>query len=466
MLSAPRFFIAAAHKSSGKTVVTTGLARALSGRGLNVATFKKGPDYIDPMWLGAATGNPCYNLDFNTQERDEIAAFFASRLPGGDVALVEANKGLYDGLSMDGSDSNAAIAKLLGLPVILVIDTTGTTRGIAPLLQGYLAFDRQVNIAGVILNKVGGPRHEKKLREAVETYTDLKVVGAVHRNSELEIGERHLGLTTPSETGELDKMIARVGEIVGASVDLDLLLKLASAAPDVPAPPAPAPLPEPDVTIAYARDRAFGFYYPDDLESFAANGARLVPFDALADPALPACDGLFIGGGFPEMFVPELTANESLRTDIAKKIGAGLPTYAECGGLMYLSRSIVAQTSAGSMVGVIAADAVMHPRPQGRGYTRFSDTNAHLWPGAPGPTQAHEFHYARLEAVEGDPDYARNIERGHGVDGAHDAIVTGNTVAGFCHLRATRADDWVARFVDFVRAKKDGSAPFTETKGS
>jgi cobyrinic acid a,c-diamide synthase len=157
-MRAPRFLIAAAHKSSGKTVVSTGLARALSARGLSVATFKKGPDYIDPMWLGAATGGPCYNLDFNTQAPDEIAAFFASRTQRADVALVEANKGLFDGVSMDGSDSNAAVAKLLGLPVILVIDTNGMTRGIAPLLQGYVAFDPEVNIVGVILNKVGGTR--------------------------------------------------------------------------------------------------------------------------------------------------------------------------------------------------------------------------------------------------------------------------------------------------------------------
>lgn len=456
-MRAPRFLIAAAHKSSGKTVVSTGLARALTARGQKLATFKKGPDYIDPMWLGAATGGACYNLDFNTQAPDEMATFFAIRAEGAEVTLVEANKGLFDGVSMDGSDSNAAVARLLGLPVILVIDTNGMTRGIAPLLQGYQAFDPEVNIVGVILNKVGGPRHEMKLREAVETYTDLVVVGAVHRHSALEIGERHLGLTTPSETGELDAMIARVGEIVGGSVDLDLLLDLASQASDLPDPPARKAAPEPDVTIAIARDRAFGFYYPDDLEAFAEAGARLVPFDTMADPHLPACDGLFIGGGFPEMFVSELAANESLRAEIKAKIESGLPTYAECGGLMYLSRAIVGEAAAGEMVGVVPAEAVMHPRPQGRGYTRFTDRQNHPWPGESGKTAAHEFHYARLEAMEGDPIFARDIVRGHGVDGDHDGIIVQNALAGFCHLRATRADNWVVRFVDFVRAKKAGT---------
>ena len=457
-MRAPRFLIAAAHKSSGKTVVSTGLARALAARGLSLAAFKKGPDYIDPMWLSAATGGPCYNLDFNTQAPDEIASFFTSRAAGHDLALVEANKGLFDGVAMDGTDSNAAIAKLLGLPVILVIDTNGMTRGIAPLLQGYRAFDPEVTIVGVILNKVGGPRHEQKLRQAVETYTDLVVVGAVHRNSALEIGERHLGLTTPAETGELDALISRLGEVVGGSVDLDLLLDLAGQADDLPDPPAPAPVPPPDVTIAYARDRAFGFYYPDDLEEFAAQGARLVPFDAMADPALPLCDGLFIGGGFPEMFVPELSANAPLRADIRVKIEAGLPAYAECGGLMYLSRAIVAEAAAGPMVGVVPGEAVMHPRPEGKGLIRFTERADHPWPGAGGTIRAHEFHYARLKALDGTPRYGRDMTRGHGVDGNSDGIVVHKTLAGFCHLRATRADNWVSRFVDFVRANRGTTA--------
>jgi cobyrinic acid a,c-diamide synthase len=452
-MRAPRFLIAAAHKSSGKTVVATGLARALTARGLNVGGFKKGPDYIDPMWLSAATGAPCYNLDFNTQERDEIAGFFASRARRRDVALVEANKGLFDGVSMDGSDSNAALAKLLGLPVILVIDTVGMTRGIAPLLLGYQAFDPDVNIVGVILNKVAGPRHEKKLREAVETFTSLKVVGAVYRNAALEIGERHLGLTTPAETGEIDALIMRMGEVIGRAVDLDLLLDLAAQAPDLPNPHETPPLPEPDVTIAYARDRAFGFYYPDDLDAFAEAGARLVPFDAMADAQLPACDGLFIGGGFPEMFIRELEANAGLRADIRARIEQGLPTYAECGGLMYLSRAIVGEGGVGEMVGAVPGEAVMHPKPDGKGLIRFTERDDHPWPGQ-GEIRAHEFHYARLRAVDAAPAYGRDMTRGHGVDGAHDGIIVHNTLAGFCHLRATRADNWVARFVAFVRRYK------------
>ncbi len=456
-MRAPRVLIAAAHKSSGKTVISTGLAAALTARGLTVSAFKKGPDYIDPMWLGAASGHPCFNLDFNTQTPGETETFFAARA-GGEVSLVEANKGLFDGVSMDGSDSNAALAKRLHLPVILVIDTRGITRGIAPLLQGYLAFDPEVRIAGVILNKVGGPRHEAKLREAVARYTTLPVLGAVHRDAALDIGERHLGLTTPGETGALQATIAGLARAVGGAVDLDALLAIAQTAPPLPSPPPLPPRPEPDVTIAIARDRAFGFYYPDDLEAFAEAGARLVPFDSMTDPDLPDCDGLFIGGGFPEMFIAPLAANTALREDIRRKIAAGLPAYAECGGLMYLSRKIRNGEAEGPMVGAIAADAVMHRRPQGRGYMTVTDTAAHPWPSAPSPAPiaAHEFHYARLENIAAPLRHARAVSRGHGVDGRHDGIILHNTLAGFCHLRNTAADPWVARFVAFARRHARG----------
>ena len=448
-MQAPRFLISAAHKSSGKTVVSTGLAAALTAQGRQVATFKKGPDYIDPMWLGEAANGPCYNLDFNIMDRGELETFFA-RYASPEISLIEANKGLFDGVATDGSDSNAALAKLLNLPVILVIDTNGMTRGIAPLLMGYLAFDPDVNIAGVILNKVGGARHEAKLRNAVATYTKLPVIGAVHRNAKLEIGELHLGLTTPAETGALQALIAEIGSIIGESVDLDALEAIAQTAPQIEPARHILPNPKPDLKIAIARDQVFGFYYPDDLAAFAAAGAELVPFNALIDPHLPEVDGLFIGGGFPEMFTKELSANESLRTDISKAIEAGLPAYAECGGLMYLCRAI----DGVPMVGAIAADAVMHMRPQGRGYAAFTNRSAHLWEPSGQQTRAHEFHYARLENADAPLTFARDITRGHGVDGQQDGVIVHNTLAGFCHLRGSAKDNWVARFVDFVRTQK------------
>lgn len=442
----PRFFISAAHKSSGKTVVSTGLAAALSASE-DVRTFKKGPDYIDPMWLGAASGHPCYNLDFNTMPEAELLALYTSRAQG-DIALIEANKGLYDGVALDGSDSNAALAKLLKAPVVLVIDTVGTTRGIAPLLVGYQAFDPDVNIAGVILNKVGGPRHEAKLRAAVETYTDIPVIGAIGKHAELEIGERHLGLTTPEETGAFKAQISRIGEIVGGSVSLDALRAIAATAPALPAAKPPSIAIGPKVKIAIARDSAFGFYYADDLEALKAAGAELVAFNALTDACLPKADGLFIGGGFPETQMQKLEANGALRADIKAKIEAGLPTYAECGGLMYLCKSLSWHGETCQMVGAVQGDAVMNARPQGRGYTRMKALGG-LW-AAGTEVLAHEFHYARVNNLPDSTRYAYEVLRGHGIDGKNDGVLSNNMLAGFCHLRHAKATPWATQFVNFV----------------
>ena len=450
-----RFLISAAHKSSGKTVISTGVAAALTGLGKQVQCFKKGPDYIDPMWLAAASGRPCYNLDFNTMPVAEFSALMCDRARDADVAMVEANKGLFDGVDLHGLDANAALAKVLELPVILVIDTNGMTRGIAPLLLGYQRFDPEVNIAGVILNRVGGPRHEGKLRAAVETYTDLPVIGAVGRHPGLDIGERHLGLTTPNETDHLDRRIARIGEIVGAQVDLIRLMDIAAQAPALDVAPLPPEHPEfQGLRIAYPRDPAFGFYYADDLDVFAALGAELCPFNALTDSALPKADGLFLGGGFPETQMEALAANTALRTAIKQALEGGMPCYAECGGLMYLCRSLGWGEQSYPMCDVVAADAVMCARPQGRGYVEYEITPDHIWGQRSGKTKAHEFHYARLENLPPQTRFARQLSRGSGIDGSHDGIIVHNVLAGFCHQRHTRENPWVRRFLEFVRNVK------------
>ena len=222
-----QFFISAAHKSSGKTMVSIGLAAAFGARGLRVQPFKKGPDYIDPMWLARASGRPCYNLDFNTQTETEIRALFSRHAGRADLALTEGNKGLHDGVDIEGRDSSAALAKLIGAPVILVIDVTGFTRGVAPMVLGNLIFDRDVAIRGVILNRVASPRQEGKLRQAIERYTDVPVIGAVGRDSTLVVKERHLGLTTPGEMATLDEMIGRLRLAVERGVNLDRVLEIA-----------------------------------------------------------------------------------------------------------------------------------------------------------------------------------------------------------------------------------------------
>jgi cobyrinic acid a,c-diamide synthase len=449
-----RLLISAARKSSGKTTVSLGLCAALAERNLVVQPFKKGPDYIDPMWLGQAAGRPCHNLDFYCMSHEEILTSVGHYSTDTDIALIEGNKGLYDGLDLDGSNSNAALATLTHTPVILVLDARGMTRGIAPLILGYQQFDPAVKIAGVILNQLGGSRHEAKLRAVIEHYTDVPVTGGVHRHPSLEIDERHLGLIPSNEAAAADKKIAQIRERIRDQVDLDMMLSVAGR--DVltfTQPPAPTGTQPAPVRIGIAHDAAFGFYYPDDLTALEQAGAELVSFNTLTDAELPAIDGLFIGGGFPESHMETLAANSRLRSGIRTAIENGLPAYAECGGLMYLSRSLTWNGKRSEMVGIIPADAVMHARPQGRGYVQLRETGNAPWPsdGDAGEFAAHEFHYSKLENMTEPASYAYEVLRGTGIDGRHDGIVVKNLLACYSHMRDTRQHHWARRFVEYVR---------------
>jgi cobyrinic acid a,c-diamide synthase len=494
-----RLLISAAHKSSGKTTLSVGLCAALRARGHTVQPFKKGPDFIDPMWLSLAAGRDCHNLDFYLMGRDEILRTFAAHARDAGISLIEGNKGLYDGLSLDGSNSNAALATLLEAPVVLVIDARGMTRGIAPLILGYQAFDRHIRIAGVILNQLGGSRHEAKLRAVIEHYTDVPVLGAVHHDAHLAIVERHLGLMPSNEATEARAKIDAIASRVAASVDLDRLMAIASNVPAL-APPPPPPVPagvretraypldgadvhrtsatapsrlpqtgeggEPlrasradTIRLGVARDAAFAFYYPGDLQALRDAGAELVTIDTLNDRALPEVDALLIGGGFPEVFMEQLEANASLRRQIRQAIESGLPAYAECGGLMYLARSLSWRGKRREMAGVIPGDVVMHDRPVGRGYVLLRENGKNPWPRpqpAHGATEvrAHEFHYSSVENLPADTVYAYDVLRGTGVDGKHDGIVHKNLFACYAHLRDLEDNHWAARFVDFVRARR------------
>ena len=453
-----RVFISAAHKSSGKTTISAGIAAALRARGLVVQPFKKGPDYIDPLWLSAAADRGCCNLDFHTMGCAEIRAEFARRGAGADLSLIEGNKGLHDGVSPDGADSNAALARLLAAPVVLVVDTRGITRGIAPLLCGYRDFDPGVRIAGVVLNQVGGERHEAKLVRAVRTYTDVPVLGAVGRVPELALDTAHLGLVPPGEIAAAGGRVERIARCIEAEVDLDRVRGIAAGAGAFDAPP---PLPRParrarDVRIAIARDAAFCFYYPGDLEALEAAGARLVPFDTLHDPAVPEADGIFIGGGFPERAMGALEANAPMRASLRERISEGMPVYAECGGLMYLARRIRWNGRPREMVGAIPADVAMHARPRGRGYVVLEPTGDAPWtPRAGGTLHAHEFHHSSLENTSGPGwRYAYRVRRGHGIDGERDGIVIGNLLASYSHLRDVEGCRWAERFVACIRDRK------------
>lgn len=450
-------FISAAHKSSGKTTLSIGLCACFAETGLNVRSFKKGPDYIDPMWLGSATGRSCYNLDFYTMTDVEILTRYGQANHNMDISIVEGNKGLYDGLDLDGSNSNAALAKLLGSPVILVLDVRGMTRGIAPLILGYQNFDKEVNIAGVIFNQLGGSRHEAKLRNVVEHYTNVPVLGAVQRNSQLALNERHLGLIPSNEFTASSIKISQMARIIKEQVDLDAIVELSrreSVGIKSQEKLTPKTRKYSHLKIGLVRDSAFGFYYPNDIDTFKNLGVELVLLDSMNTKELPQIDGLFIGGGFPETHLTALNINSSFRYSLAKNIEQGLPVYAECGGLMYLAKSISWQNEYQEMVGVIPADVLMQEKPQGRGYVKLQRTEFFPWgKSVEDVIFAHEFHYSRLENLPGNSQFAYKVLRGQGIDGQHDGLIIKNLLASYSHLYNSEKNPWIESFLQYVEQR-------------
>ena len=450
-----RIYISAAHKSSGKTTVSIGLCAALSSQNKIVQSYKKGPDYIDPHWLSKATKRDCFNLDFYTMHEDEIINTVGQYSADADISIIEGNKGLYDGLDLDGSNSNAALAKLLDTPIILVLDARGMTRGIAPLILGYQAFDKDIQIKGVILNQLGGSRHESKLRSVIEHYTDVEVLGAIHRNTELDIEERHLGLMPSNEDNEACEKIDRLKQSIIEQVDLDAILSIAEQTPELDKTtqiPSVQTSSANTVKIGLVKNTAFGFYYPDDLIALQNAGASLVEVDTIKDTVLPEIDGLFIGGGFPETHMEALESNTELRTQIRDAIDNGLPVYAECGGLMYLARSISWNNKIHDMVGAIEADIIMEEKPQGRGYVQLKETDQSLWPSATNKViSAHEFHYSRFINLDKNARFAYQVVRGTGINGQSDGYIRNNMMACYSHQRSTGDNNWAARFVEFIQ---------------
>ena len=461
--------ISAAGRSSGKTTIATGLIAGLVERGLTVQPFKKGPDYIDPQWLGLAARRRCRNLDLHLQGSAEVAAHWAKYAADCDVAVVEGNLGLHDGLDLEGADSNAALAKTLKVPVVLVFNARGMARGAAALLHGLATFDPTIRVAGVVLNRVAGARHESKLRAAIERYTRMQVLGAIGEDPRLGVVERHVGLVPAGEMGDALARIAAMREAVCTAVDLDAILAIArTAAPVTPtAAVEPAVAPIPPLRIGIAMDRAFGFYYADDLDAFRDAGATLVPVDTLADASLPDVDGFFVGGGFPEVLGAELAANRAFRENLRRRIEAGLPVYAECGGLMYLARSLSWHGRTWEMVGALPADVVMHAKPVGKGYVHLAETGEHPWGAGEGSRlRAHEFHYSTLAHADPGLRYAFRVERGEGTDGRRDGIVHRNVLATYAHQRSVGGNDWVRRFLRHVAGVKAKGAGASAVAGA
>ena len=465
---------------SGKTVVTIGLCNALKRKGLSVQPFKKGPDYIDPSWLTVAAGRSCHNLDLFLIPKDKLFLSFHRNCEGVNLAIVEGAMGLYDGLDSHGT--TAEIARLLNIPILLVINTTRMTSSIAAMVTGYQHFQKDVQIAGVILNYVSGTRHESKLRNAVEQYCGIPVVGSIPRDSDLNISERHLGLIPSLESEESELIVERIGRKLEAYLDLNKILTIArsSKAPQ-PLSLLPkerktkkSPLPSGErervrgaagtvkARIGVIRDCAFNFYYPENLEALANEGAELLFINSFKD-RLPKLDGLYIGGGFPEFFLKELEGNRGLRRDIAEAVHEGLPVYAECAGLMYLCQSICWKNQSYEMVGVIPSEINLSERPEGHGYVvaRVIGENPLFPVGL--TIRGHEFHHSNLLPID-DLQFAYQIERGKGITDKKDGIVYKNLFASYVHLHALGTPEWAEGFVSLASKGKRAILKFTHTK--
>lgn len=451
MFNLPRLVIAAPSGRCGKTTVALGLGAAYARRGIVVQPFKKGPDYIDPSWLSAATGRACRNLDLFLMDAPGVLRALAHGARGADLALVEGAMGLFDGVDLQGSGSTASVARGLNAPVLLVIDASRMTRSAAALVQGLQHFEPDVQIAGVILNHVGGARHEKLLTDALRYYCGLPVLGALPRDVTLTIPERHLGLVPRRENETLPAALTAIRDIVEARVAVDAVLAIARSAPPLACSPIEdAALPSPSVRVAIASDRAFSFYYPENLEALRVAGAELVSLDTLEDAHLPAVDALYVGGGFPEVFLDELQVNVSLRHEIRSAIENGLPVYAECGGLMYLARRITWNGRTAEMVGALPCDVEMTARPQGHGYVTVQVARENPWFASGTELRGHEFHHSRLTNL-GEVAFAYRVVRGRGIDGARDGLIYENVLASYTHLHAAGAPQWAERFVAVAR---------------
>ena len=469
---------------SGKTVVTIGLCNALKRKGLSVQPFKKGPDYIDPSWLTVATGRSCRNLDLFLIPEDRLLQSFHRSCEGIDLAVVEGAMGLYDGL--DSYGTTAEIACLLNLPIFLVVNTSRMTTSIAAMVKGYQLFQTDIKIAGVILNYVSGRRHEEKLRGAVEQHCGIPVVGSIPRDPDLQIAERHLGLIPSLESDGSGSLVERIGKKLEPHLDLEGILAIAKefrpprravakAASvhevfhrrEAKAHRRPVSYSSEDrneerevqpikAKIGIMRDRAFNFYYPENLEALEKEGAQLLFINSFMD-RLPEVDGLYFGGGFPEFFLEDLEKNRELRKDIASAIEDGLPVYAECAGLMYLCRSIHWQGRSYEMVGIIPAEVQLSERPEGHGYAivEVIDENPLFPVGL--TLRGHEFHHSSLSRP-GDLQFAYQVKRGQGIHHQLDGIVYKNLLASYIHLHALGTPEWAQGFVSFA-SKENRSNP-------
>jgi cobyrinic acid a,c-diamide synthase len=438
-----RVVVAGTHSGVGKTTVATGLMAALRRRGLRVASAKVGPDFIDPGYHAVATGRPGRNLDSWICGAGAIAGMAARAADGADVLVVEGVMGLFDGAAEPPDDgalpiaSTAEIAHLLDAPVVLVVDASAMSGSVAALVHGFATLDARVELAGVVLNRVASDGHEQLLREAIVPL-GVPVLGVLRRDDALAWRDRHLGLVPVAEhADDVARSVDRLASVITAGCDLEAVLAVARRAPTLDVAPLAGAARAGSAVIAVASGPAFSFSYPDNLEALEAAGAELVPFDPTVDPAVPArATGLLAGGGFPEVFAGALAANRPLLADVAARVAGGLVTWAECGGLLWLARSLDGH----ALAGVVPGDAHMTDR-LGLGY-RSATTRADSPLGPPGTQlRGHEFHYSTLDPPGDGLDLAGRF--GGGIAG----WLSPRLFASYLHLHLGGAPHLAERFV-------------------
>lgn len=450
MTSYPRIIIAGTHSGAGKTSVTLALLSALAHAGKRTQAFKIGPDYIDPSYHTAVTGRHSRNLDAWMLGPDAIKQIFTSAMRGADISVIEGVMGLFDGLGTSETASTAEMAKTLQAPVLLVIDGHGLSRSAAAMALGYKHFDRKVKVAGVILNNVSGERHAKLLEDAIESHANIPVLGFLPRDPAIQVPERHLGLVTASEQGPLKELKEKLGELALRHFKMDRIVRLARQAPRLHWPSF-AEVPRggtPMCRIGVASDAAFSFYYRDNLELLEQMGAEIVPFSPLRDRQAPDVAALYFGGGFPEVYAAQLEANGRLRADLKEKIAAGLPVYAECGGLMYLSEAIRdAKGKERQMVGTIPGQVMMTPRLQNFGYAQATVRRKTILAEAGDEIRGHEFHYSRRAEESPSRNAAYEIRKLRTGDIRREGFSSKNVLASYLHIHFLSNPLWARRFI-------------------
>jgi len=445
----PRIIIAALRGGSGKTILSLGITAAWRKKGYRVAPFKKGPDFIDSGWLAFAAGRSCHNLDPFLMTNTQILRSFYSHSAEADISLIEGNRGLFDGLDEDGSYSTAELGKFLKTPIVIIADVTMATRTVAALIMGCQRFDPDLKIVGVILNRVAGLRQENLVRNAIERYCAVPVIGAVPKLKGALFPERHMGLVPYQEREHAEKAIGWARSAVEDNLDLEIIWRLSHQIEPLEGTDGAQEMAQSEdhgedpPRIGVIRDRSFWFYYPENLEHLRNLGASLVELDSVAKKELPDLDALYVGGGFPETQAEALAHNRTFRDSLKKGIEKGLPVYAECGGLMYLGKSLLVKEKTYPMVGALPLTCVMEKKPQGHGYTILEVTGQNPYYPVGETLRGHEFHYSRplFNETEGIRSVFK-VHRGRGLDGEKDGLVKNNLLATYTHLHAAGNELW------------------------